>query len=81
MKKKNDNNLSFEVKQNITYLLSFNKQSCRYDSFSFLFFSTIYKLLLDSPTTVKSNNLKDFMFLINKIYNSIQLNQKKIFGN
>ena len=40
-----NNNNSFEVKQNIFYWLPYNRLSYRFDSFLFLFFSTIYFIL------------------------------------
>ena len=59
-------------------MVTFNNLSCRYDSFSFLFFTKLYELIINNNNLKLGNNLSDFINLVNKIIINIEENNKKI---
>jgi hypothetical protein len=63
------------------FWLGYNKLSCCYDSFTLLFFSTIYSILTSNFTNVYSNNISDLIKLLYIIVNSIENHHNKSFWN
>lgn len=61
------------------FWLPFNNLSCRFDSFSFLFFTTINPLLTKELSLLRGNNINVFLNLTNKIAESIEKKEKKNF--
>lgn len=55
--------------------LGYKSYSCRYDSFLFLFFTTIYKIYESNNNLYKSNNINDLIKLIDVICKELKLNK------
>ena len=53
----------------ISHWLKWDNNSCRYDSFFFIFFTNIYKFFIDTKVLNRSNNISDIIKLIEIIKN------------
>ena len=56
----------------ISHWLKWDNNSCRYDSFFFLFFTNIYKFFTDTKVLNRNNNISDIIKLIELIKNSVK---------